>query len=152
MKPHLIPLGITCLAASLSPIVPADTPAYSPPAPTQVVTSAKLDWHDARRDRDVPVKIYFPKEGAGPFPIVIFSHGLGGSREGYEYLGRHWAGCGYVSVHMQHIGSDDRVWKDVPLAERAKALQRAAANIRERAEPAAGWTVRDWSDGEAERR
>jgi len=107
----------------------AEPQVYAPPVPSLEVAITKLDWHDAKRDRAVPVKIYFPKDGAGPFPIAIFSHGLGGSREGYEYLGRHWAGCGYVSVHVQHIGSDDRVWKDVPPAERAKALQRAAANI-----------------------
>ncbi len=63
----------------------------------------------------VPVKIYYPKpaEGkeAGPCPVIIFSHGLGGSREGYKYLGEYWASYGYVSVHLQHIGSDDAVWK-----------------------------------------
>jgi predicted dienelactone hydrolase len=115
---------------ALVSIAQADEPKiYAPPAPTQEVVVAKYDWHDAMRDRNVPVKIYFPKDGAGQLPVVLFSHGLGGSRENYEYLGRHWAGCGYVSVHMQHIGSDDSVWKDVPVAERAKALQRGAANI-----------------------
>ena len=125
-------LTIKFIALLLATVVHAETSApaaYSPPAPTLEVAIAKFDWHDAKRDRDVPVKIYFPKDGAGPFPVIIFSHGLGGSRDGYEYLGRHWAGCGYVSVHMQHIGSDDSVWKNVPVAERAKALQRGAANI-----------------------
>jgi len=102
---------------------------YAPPTPSMEVAVLMLDWHDAARDRDVPTKIYFPKEGAGPFPVVIFSHGLGGSRENYEYLGRHWAGCGYISVHLQHIGSDDGVWKDLPMAERGKSLQKAAANL-----------------------
>ena len=106
-----------------------DQQAYAPPTPTMEVSVLKLDWHDSARDRHVPAKIYFPKEGAGPFPVVIFSHGLGGSREGYEYLGRHWAGCGYVSVHLQHIGSDDSVWKDLPAAERGKSLQKAASNL-----------------------
>jgi len=69
------------------------------------------DWVDKTRDREVPAKIYFPKTGRGPFPIIIFSHGLGGSRDGYEYLGRHWASHGYVSVHVQHQGSDTAVWK-----------------------------------------
>ena len=64
-------------------------------------------WNDQKRNRDVPVKIYYPTEGAAPFPIIVFSHGLGGSREGYEYLGRHWAANGYASVHLQHIGSDE---------------------------------------------
>jgi len=106
-----------------------DPKTYAPPTPSMTVSELKLDWHDSKRDRDVPAKIYFPTEEAGPFPVIVFSHGLGGSRAGYEYLGRHWAGCGYVSVHIQHIGSDDSVWKDVPVAERAKALQKGAANI-----------------------
>jgi predicted dienelactone hydrolase len=108
----------------------ADEPtAYKSPAPTFEVAIIKHDWHDVARDRAVPAKIYFPKEGNGPFPVVIFSHGLGGSRENYEYLGRHWAGCGYVSVHLQHIGSDESVWKDVPAAERGNALKKSAFNI-----------------------
>ena len=68
------------------------------------------EWRDAKRDRTIPVKIYFP-QGDGPFPVIIFSHGLGGSREGYSYLGNQWGANGYVSVHLQHIGSDDSVWK-----------------------------------------
>jgi predicted dienelactone hydrolase len=118
-----VALSLICLAHA------EETKTYAPPVPALEVAIAKCEWHDARRDRDVPVKIYFPKDGAGPFPIVVFSHGLGGSRENYEYLGRHWAGCGYVSVHMQHIGSDDSIWKNVPVAERARALQRGAVNI-----------------------
>lgn len=43
--------------------------------------------------------------------MIIFSHGLGGNREGYAYLGQHWAARGFISVHLQHIGSDDAVWK-----------------------------------------
>jgi len=69
------------------------------------------DWTDAKRDRAVPARIYYPKNAAGPFPLVIFSHGVGGTRDGYEYLGRHWASHGYVCVHVQHKGSDDEVWR-----------------------------------------
>ncbi len=129
----MIPSRHATIAApllALSLLARAEEPkTYPPPASSLVVADLKLDWHDPQRDRAVPVKIYFPKEGAGPFPVILFSHGLGGSRDGYEYLGRHWAGCGYVSVHLQHLGSDDRVWKDLPPAERAKAMQRAAANL-----------------------
>ncbi len=125
---------ISCLAslilAGTRPLLMAtENNHYVPSDPQREVVSTKMDWHDAKRNRDIPVKIYSPKDDVGPLPIVIFSHGLGGSRDGYEYLGRHWAGCGYVSVHIQHIGSDNGVWKDVPLADRTKALQRAAVNV-----------------------
>jgi len=99
----------TLLAALLTS---AFTPAQAAPpvvAQTNAVEIQRTTWHDANRDRDVPVKIYSPKSGNGPFPVIIFSHGLVGSREGYEYLGRHWASRGYVSVHLQHYGSDDDV-------------------------------------------
>lgn len=89
----------------------------------------KFDWIDAKRNRSVPVKIYFPKEGAGPFPIVVFSHGLGGSRDGYEYLGRHWAASGYVSVHVQHLGSDDSVWKNAQAGARSEALRKSGVDL-----------------------
>ncbi len=79
---------------------------YAPSPGTNAVDFVRYDWRDAARNRDVPVKIYFPKNVSGKFPVIIFSHGLGGSREGYEYLGREWASHGYISVHLQHLGSD----------------------------------------------
>lgn len=115
-------LGMVCKAEEVK--------SYVPPTASKEVSELKLEWQDAKRDRAVPAKLYFPKTGSGPFPVVVFSHGLGGTRDGYEYLGRHWAGCGYVSVHIQHLGSDDSVWKGVPLAERTKSVQGAAANLQ----------------------
>ena len=107
-----------------------DSRRYSPPTTSLDVIELKLEWKDPKRSRDIPVKIYYPKETTGTYPVIIFSHGLGGSRDGYEYLGRHWAGCGYICVHIQHLGSDDGVWKNAPIAERTGALQKAALNVR----------------------
>ncbi len=75
--------------------------------PCQVGTLEQT-WHDATRNRDVPVKIYYPAGPAAPAtsPVIVFSHGLGGSREGYRYLGECWASHGFVSIHVQHLGSD----------------------------------------------
>jgi predicted dienelactone hydrolase len=97
------------------------------PGPFEVKTAC-FDWLDEKRERQLPVKVYFPGSGDGLFPLVVFSHGLGGSREGYEYLGRHWASHGYICVHLQHIGSDDAVWRE---QERpVEAMRRAAAQPR----------------------
>jgi dienelactone hydrolase len=91
----------------------------------------RADWHDPSRNRTVPVKIYAPSTiTTEPFPLIIFSHGLGGSREGYEYLGQSWAAQGYVTVHLQHPGSDESVWQDVGLGQRMTAMRRAAAQPR----------------------
>lgn len=51
---------------------------------------------------DLPVRVHYPVDAAGPLPVVVFSHGLGGSRLGYGYLGKHWAEHGYVSIHPSH--------------------------------------------------
>src|SRR5688572_5387110 len=75
------------------------------------VEIARFDWRDTSRDRDVPVKVYFSSNLAARAPVILFSHGLGGTREAYEYLGRHWAASGFVSVHLQHIGTDDSAWR-----------------------------------------
>jgi len=99
---------------------------YQPPQPSQEVAILRETLHDDARHRDVPVKIYCPGEGSGPWPVIIFSHGLGGSREGYEYLGRYWAGCGYVSVHVQHAGSDESIWKGLPPAQIKSVFSKAA--------------------------
>jgi predicted dienelactone hydrolase len=96
------------------------------------VESFLADWHDGQRNRTIPVKVYYPTEHgqppSGPMPVILFSHGLGGSREAAAYLGRHWASHGYVSVHLQHPGSDESVWrgKDRPI----EALREAARNPR----------------------
>ena len=101
----------------------------SSPGPFAVVTmEAKSLKDDARGGREVPMKIYFPDKGAGPFPVIVFSHGLGGSMEGYEYLGRFWASHGFVCAHVQHKGSDEELWKDKPAAEATISMTKAMFN------------------------
>lgn len=42
------------------------------------------DWVDTARDRLVPIRLYMPQtiQANGLVPLVIFSHGIGGSRLG----------------------------------------------------------------------
>jgi len=120
---------VTLLLLFGSASMDAAESSYQPPAPSLEVAAVLYQWHDASRNRDVPVKIYYPARGSGPFPIIIFSHGLGGSREGYENFGRSWAGCGYVSVHLQHLGSDDGVWKNAGPLGVAAALYQSVSDV-----------------------
>ena len=68
-----------------------------------------LDWTDTRRQRPVPVRLYLPQR-AERVPLVVFSHGIGGTRRGYSWLGQHLARNGLASLHLQHVGSDRQVW------------------------------------------
>lgn len=85
-----------------------------------------LTIEDAKRDREIPIRVYLPdiQEAA---PVILFSHGLGGSRRGCGYLGRHWSARGYVVVFMQHAGSDESVWRDLPVRERLDALKNSTS-------------------------
>lgn len=71
-------------------------------------TVADETWHDAARRRDLPVRIRWPQlqPAADPAPVVLFSHGLGGTRDGGTVWGEAWARAGFVVVHLQHPGSD----------------------------------------------
>ncbi len=71
-----------------------------------------MDWKDSARERTLPLKIRVP-DGDGRAPLVIFSHGLGGSREGGKAWGEHWSANGYLVIHVQHPGSDESLWKGV---------------------------------------
>lgn len=84
---------------------------YADPGPL-AVESFSAEWRDAKRDREVPVRIYYPKNAQGPVPVIIWSHGLGGSREGYAAYGKFWGSHGYVVVHPQHKGSDGGVIRE----------------------------------------
>ena len=142
MKNDVSIIAITLLAClNLAPFVRGQThpsvgvrsvvapiaPSYDTGRKLADVDTASIEWSDATRNRSVPAKIYFPIPGdAGRSPLIIFSHGLGGSREGYEYLGRQWAANGYVVVHLDHIGSDT----DALRGPRPLQSLRRAANLQ----------------------
>jgi predicted dienelactone hydrolase len=62
-------------------------------------------WHDAARNRDIPVRIRMPADN-GKAPLILFSHGLGGSVEAGSIWAKAWADAGFLVVHLQHPGSD----------------------------------------------
>ena len=120
-RPHQIVVLLVTLAAGSFAF--AQSAAAFP-----VRTADKLILHDAARNKDLPIKIYYP-QGAGPFPVIVFSHGAWGSKDGYFALGQYWASHGYVSIHPSHADSrkdsnyrgtlrdtisDPQAWEDRP--------------------------------------
>jgi dienelactone hydrolase len=94
-------------------------------ATTTNAASFLLDPVDAERKRRVPLKVYH-RSATEPQPVILFSHGLGGSRENNAYLGDHWAANGYIAVFIQHAGSDEQVWTTAKRGMAMIALKNAA--------------------------
>jgi predicted dienelactone hydrolase len=74
-----------------------------------------FDWVDDVRARPVPARLYWPATvSSGRVPLIVFSHGMGGSRASYTYLAKKWATHGVASLHVQHVGSDSALWRGNP--------------------------------------
>lgn len=89
----------------------------------QPVSTSMLD---SKRNREIPLLIFLP-ENAAPAPVILFSHGLGGTYSTAVYLGEHWSARGYVVVSMQHPGSDGNILTGVPPSQILSVMQAAAS-------------------------
>jgi len=107
--------------------ITAENSIYAQPGVFGVTETYEV-WHDEDRGRQIRVKLYKPAIDTPP-PVVIFSHGLGGSVEAAPYLGKQLASWGFLAIHMQHPGSDGDVWAGLK-GRRAifGALKSAAGN------------------------
>ncbi|MGY3035851.1 putative dienelactone hydrolase [Bradyrhizobium sp. USDA 4354] len=116
-------LGAMLLAVAVTAALAAH-PAQAQSAPPAFID---FDWVDPARSRPIPARLHWPTDVApgSRVPLIVFSHGLGGSRRGYSYLGRYWSARGIASLHVQHTGSDSSLWAGNPLAV-VDRLQRAA--------------------------
>jgi predicted dienelactone hydrolase len=83
-------------------------------APGALVTRVlDTSFDDPSRDRRLPVRLRVPQPctSGERRPVVLFSHGLGGSRAGGAHWGEHWSAHGFAVLHLQHPGSDEALWR-----------------------------------------
>ena len=121
----------------------AQAPATEPDTSARILASSttgtfKVDstsgfiLRDEKRERDISctvrVPIVAPGQHAGPFPLVIFSHGMGGSESAFASLVTLWASHGYVVVAPSHADSlalaDDKPGALRDFAKNPKAYTR----------------------------
>ncbi|WP_457977911.1 acetylhydrolase [Ectopseudomonas composti] len=125
----------SALLATLAVSQAATANAIEEDEPAYEITD--FDWVDQSRSRAVPVRLYWPTnlQPGASVPLVVFSHGIGGSRKGYSYLGKHWSSHGVASLHVQHVGSDSTLWRGNPFgvverlhdaAQESEAMARAS--------------------------
>lgn len=84
--------------------VAAFIPSFDPTQPTpERVRQRALILHDRKRDRRIPVDLYYTKETRGP--LVVLSHGFAADRRFLAYVARHLASHGFSTISLEHPGS-----------------------------------------------
>lgn len=119
LRRHLLTAALLLLPGAVQSAELRDPAATGP----HEVALSLESWTDASRQRTLPLRIVRPRLAApgSPTPVILFSHGLGGSREGGRAWGDHWASHGYLVIHLQHPGSDSAVWQGA--GDRAAMMQ-----------------------------
>ena len=110
------------LGALCAPLCAAATSVYESAGPYRADLH-DLRWTDVERSRTLPLRLRLP-DAPGQRPVILFSHGLGGSVDGGRFWGEHWASHGFLVIHIQHPGSDASVWREA--SRPAMALEQAA--------------------------
>ena len=70
------------------------------PGPYEVLKGEPVQWHIG--EQNLRIRVVQP-EGAGPFPLVIFSHGNWSDITKYDALLNHWASHGYLVIAPYHL-------------------------------------------------
>jgi predicted dienelactone hydrolase len=99
-------LGVASLA--FTPwLCQADEPSRGPLTTSAVDLVLTLADAPARGEssREIPIKVRYPLDATGPLPLVIFSHGMGGSFEAFDDLTDGLASHGYVVILPTHSDS-----------------------------------------------
>ncbi|BCL34692.1 alpha/beta hydrolase [Nostoc sp. MS1] len=81
-----------------------------------------LNLNDQKRDRQIPVDIYWSTAATQEKPIIIYTHGMGSVRTDLRYLAQHLASHGYIFVALEHPGSN-QIHTDLALQGKTRFLQ-----------------------------
>jgi predicted dienelactone hydrolase len=100
------------------------------PGPFAVKTLEFPDLRDAgRAGRRVPIKVHLP-EANGRLPVVVFSHGGGGSWDANYAQAQHLASHGFAVLCLEHAGSNTaRLTAGLRFAKNLKAMTRDAEEV-----------------------
>ena len=100
-----------CSAPATAPSAPVATPppavtsaSFSDAGPLAIAAVEKLVLHDAKRSKDLSLRITYPIDQAR-HALIVWSHGAGGSKDNYQPLVTHWASHGFVVIQPTHSDS-----------------------------------------------
>jgi pimeloyl-ACP methyl ester carboxylesterase len=100
-KSRWLIIGVAILAAAASS---NETLYKIEPGPYDVRIVDELTLNDAVQGRDVTLRVLYP-DGAGPFPLVVYSTGAFCWPQMYDRVTTHWVSHGYVVITPNHLDS-----------------------------------------------
>lgn len=96
-------MNLVALAALLQ--TPATSVEYKPiTGPLKTEFNRSLTLKREGRDRPIEIRATWPA-GSGSCPVIVMSHGMGGSKEVGEPLVESWASNGYIVLAPTHLDS-----------------------------------------------
>lgn len=81
-----------------------------------------LNLNDQKRNRQIPVDIYWSTVATQENPVIIYTHGMGSVRTDLRYLAEHLASHGYIFVALEHPGSN-QTHTDLAIKGKTRFLQ-----------------------------
>lgn len=138
------------VSAPVAPKAPAPHPLAGPKllieggyrlarGPFAVQTTDEYLLRDGDREKDLRIKVRVPqRKGDDPemegdvYPLILFSHGLGGSKDAFEELCDHLASHGYVVINPSHADSvqERRRKGETVTRESARDLRQVAGDAK----------------------
>lgn len=107
--------------------------------PFAVQTTNEHVLRDEEREKDLRIKVRMPqRKGDHPemdgdvYPLILFSHGLGGSKDAFEELCDHLASHGYIVINPSHADSvqERRRQGETVTRENARDIRRVAGDAK----------------------
>ncbi|HYX14181.1 MAG TPA: alpha/beta hydrolase [Nostoc sp.] len=95
------------IAPQLDSTTPQIAYPFDPSQPgTAQVKILNLSLNDQKRDRKIPVDVYWSTAATPDKPLIVLSHGFTSVRTDLYYLAEHLASHGYVVAALEHPGSN----------------------------------------------
>jgi predicted dienelactone hydrolase len=99
---------MVAIAPQLSSRKPQISLPFDPSQPGSAkVQVLNLSLNDEKRQRQIPVDVYWSDAVTSEKPVIVFSHGLGSVRTELRYLAEHFASHGYAVAALEHPGSNE---------------------------------------------
>ncbi|MEH2065121.1 MAG: alpha/beta hydrolase [Nostoc sp.] len=95
------------IAPQIDPKTPQIAFPFDPSQPGNAeVKILNLSLNDQKRNRQIPVDIYWSTAVTPDKPLIVLSHGFSSVRTDLHYLAEHLASHGYVVAALEHPGSN----------------------------------------------